>query len=119
MFTTGCLELDLLPLPGTGGPAVGGASAVAEPGGRRTLRPRTGPPIIAFGEGRAGVICVLLLAIRAALGPASLGDAGCVMAPSPLGSLAEAGGALVVGAIVLDRSTPAERGPSIGSVKAN
>ena len=72
--------------------------------GRRTLKPRTGPPMVALGEGRLGVILVLLLLIEA---PADIGGRG----GDPL--LKDANLALCGGfRVVLDRSTPANLTPS-------
>jgi len=73
---------------------------------RRTLKPRTGPPMVALGEGRLGVILVLLLPIE---GPADIGGRG----GGPL--LGEANLALCGGfRVVLDRSTPANVTSSSG-----
>lgn len=68
-----------------------------------------GPPSAALGEGRAAVICVLLLVTPALVGPLSFGE-GTPIFPS---SRAFAG----VGAgAVLDRSMPADLGPSATAV---
>jgi hypothetical protein len=94
------------------GEAVGGEelSGDAFPG-RRTLKPRTSPPMVALGEGRLGVILVLLLTIEA---PADIGCRG----NGPL--LKEANLALCGRfRVVLDRSTPANLTPSTGCPTRN
>ena len=65
-----------------------------------------GPPSAALGEGRAGVIWVLLLATPALMGPLSFAEGTPIFPKSrPAGAGA-----------VLDRSMPADLGPSATSV---
>jgi hypothetical protein len=73
------------------------------------LRPRMGPPSAALGEGRAGVICVLLLVTPALVGPLSF-EEGTPIFPNSR-ALAGAGAGAV-----LDRSMPADLGPSATAV---
>jgi hypothetical protein len=94
----------LSPLAGT----AGGFGLPGDAPGFLTLSPRTGPPIDALGEGRAGVIWVLLLATPTfgeVVGSASL------LLPGSRALI----GAVIVG-VVLDRSTPADFGPSASSI---
>ena len=65
-----------------------------------------GPPGVALGEGRVGVICVLLLATLAPIGPLSFGEG----TPNSRAFAGAGAGA------VLDRSMPADLGPSTTSV---
>jgi len=73
------------------------------------LRLRIGPPITALGEGRAGVIWVLLLATPALKRSLSFGE-GTLMFPISRALVGAGAG------VVLDRSRPADLGPSATSV---
>jgi hypothetical protein len=68
-----------------------------------------GPPSVAFGEGRAAVIWVLLLATPALIAPLSFGE------ETPIFPNSRALAGVGAGA-VLDRSMLADLGPSATSV---
>lgn len=67
-----------------------------------------GPPSAALGEGRAAVICVLLLVTPALVGPLSF--EGTPVFPNSRAPAWTGAGA------VLDRSMPADLGPSATAV---